>query len=758
MQQETQAPVSRRIKALLVAVRVPIEEWMVALVAQSLDDTEQQFFRNAEQSRSNIDQQRWFDALREVRRGRPDIAPRFLVAFETALMRPPARDTRQSPEPLAAADLGLVHQDEFEAGLILEDGASRAEVRMHEALYALAHRFGVIWECPPLAVPDVPVGPRAINHAFAAAIADLRLEPEAKQILLRVYDRFALQGIGELLDSINALLVRQRVLPNFGGYSARRPEAGSSATATATAEDTPAAEAAASQKPSAEKPTDAQPATARATSSAAQAESSPPLPSDEDRVAWTAADQARFEDLLAALAAMRRPAGQPAPPRPGAHAVEVGSEDLQTVLAHLQSLPNQAQLVAGRRVPRNVGHVRQAMLDHVAQSLPAGSQPVLRRKDEDVLDLMEAFLGSLQQEMPGGPVMERVLTRLQVPLVRLALDDQTFFTRSDHPARQLLGAMADVSQSCFEDDPDGRRMLERLGAIGDRISAEYQQGVSLFQQLFGDLTTHVRMVQRRAEAAERRQVEAARGRERLALARRAADSALADRIADRAPDELLRSTLEHAWADVLALTLLRHGAESEVYRQRLLVVERLLILREKGATTPEEAKAVREEVENGLALVGYHLSEARQVMQRLLGEREGKEDLGASAELAKRLRARTRLGEQQMGSAADAQPPTPVQQAWIDRVRSLPVGTWLAPGNGEGPHQKIAWRSEELGRVLLVNRRATSAEERSIADLAADLERGVLRSLAPQSVPPVERVFQRILAKSASGPEDTFHA
>jgi hypothetical protein len=756
VQHEVPPPVSRRVKALLVAVRVPIEEWMVAVVGKTLEDTEQQFFRNAEQSRSNVDQQRWFDALGEVRRGRPDIAPRFLVSFEAILMRPPTREVPRVREALAAADLGLVHEDEFEAGLILEDGASRAEVRMHEALYALSHRFAVIWECPPLAVPDVPVGPRAINQAFAGAISHLRLEPAAKQILLRAYDRLALQGIGELLESINALFVRQGVLANFGGYSARRPEAGSAATAAA--EEKPTPEDAPAKESKSEKPADQQQVNANASLAQAPAQMDPPTPPDQDQFTWTAADQSRFADLLAALASMRRPASQDMPPRPGAHAVAVGAEDLQTVLAHLQTMPNQAQLVAGRRLPRNIGHVRQSMLEHVARSLPAGSQPVLRQQDEDVLDLMEAFLGSLQHEMPGGRVIEQVLTRLQVPLVRLALDDQTFFTRSDHPARQLLGAIADVSQSCFEDDPDGRRMLERLGAIGDRISAEYQQGVSLFQQLFGDLTTHMRSVQRRAEAAERRQVEAARGRERLALARRTADSALADRIAARAPDELLRSTLEHAWADVLALTLLRHGPESEVYRQRLLVVERLLVMREKGAATPDEAKAVREEIENGLALVGYHLSEARHVMQKLLGGSGGDEDPAASAELAKRLRARTRLGEQQIGGSAGAEPSTPVQQAWIERVQSLPIGTWLAPGNGEGPHQKIAWRSDELGRVLLVNRRATSSEERSIADLAADLERGVLRSVAPQSVPPVERVFQRILAKSASGPEDTFHA
>jgi len=126
--------------------------------------------------------------------------------------------------------------------------------------------------------------------------------------------------------------------------------------------------------------------------------------------------------------------------------------------------------------------------------------------------------------------------------------------------------------------------------------------------------THIRQMQRRAEAAERRHVEAARGRERLTLARRTVDEALSLSLAKRAPNELLRATLEQAWADVLAITLLRYGAESEAYRRRLAVVDRLLELQGDGVVDPEEAKAVRDEVESGLALVGYHLADIRQVM------------------------------------------------------------------------------------------------------------------------------------------------
>lgn len=744
MQREATPSLSRRVHSILEAVRSLADERLVASIGKALDETEQQLFRNAEHARSNADQQQWFDALRELRRGRADVAPRFLVAFERQLLSPPLRGQQAEAErPRASADdLDLVNPDELETRLILEDGAARAETRLAEPLFALGHRFAVLWGCPPLASIDVPVGPSALNRCLAGAIAELRLNPPAMQTLLRVHDRVVLQGGGELLDAINELLVRLGVLPHIGGYGMRRRER--AAAPSPPGEDEPAPGRTIEPEPA---PSTSAPVDGEAFGGAME---SP----------WTPDDQARFDALRAALASMRGRVSDRDERQAGG--IEVGLEDLQTVLSHLQSIPNPAQLVGGRRVPQSVGYVRQAMLEQLARTMPQGSRPVLRGEDEDVLDLMEAFLGTLQHDLRPDPATEQVLARLQVPLVRMALQDHSFFTRADHPARLLLNSIADASTSWLEDDPDGRRMLDRLGAIGDRLSAEFQQGVGLFQQLFGELTTHVRQTQRRAEAAERRHVEAARGRERLALARRTVDEALSLRIAARAPDELLRSTLEQAWADVLALTLLRHGAESEAYRRRLAVVDQLLELQGDGAAGPDEAKALRDEVESGLALVGYHLADIRQVMRRLLGDLDAVEDPAETATLAMRLRARARLGESRgvNGAAAvDATgPASPEEQAWIERVRELPIGTWLAPVGEEGPRMKLAWRSEALGQVLLVNRRATNAEERSVAQLARELARGTWRIVMAAPTPPVERVFQRILSRPKPSGDGTFHA
>ncbi len=69
-------------------------------------------------------------------------------------------------------------------------------------------------------------------------------------------------------------------------------------------------------------------------------------------------------------------------------------------------------------------------------------------------------------------------------------------------------------------------------------------------------------VARRAEIAERRNIEAARGKDKLAVARHVASAVIDDALAaDRVP-AFHRGMLRHAWADVLTLAHLRTGEDS----------------------------------------------------------------------------------------------------------------------------------------------------------------------------------------------------
>ena len=117
-------------------------------VTQTLNEFEQQLFKMAEQARSNDQQNRCFEALREVRRVRADVAPRFLIRLETALANLGAQvETAREFERLPKAgreEFALVDPQELEQSLAMQEVASKAEIRHSQALFALGQRFGVL--------------------------------------------------------------------------------------------------------------------------------------------------------------------------------------------------------------------------------------------------------------------------------------------------------------------------------------------------------------------------------------------------------------------------------------------------------------------------------------------------------------------------------------------------------------------------------------------------------------------------------------
>ena len=178
---------------------------------------------------------------------------------------------------------------------------------------------------------------------------------------------------------------------------------------------------------------------------------------------------------------------------------------------------------------------------------------------------------------PDGST-QSLLTKLQVPLLRVALRDKSFFTRRQHPARQLLNAIAETGAHWVDDSegPADRQLVDKMQLVVDKVTQEFDGNLNVMENMLGDLSSHMHTLARKAEAAERRHVDAARGREKLEVAREQARSAIADRLANAKPGKLVRTLLEQAWTDVLALTLLRQGETSEVYQKRLSVAEQLL--------------------------------------------------------------------------------------------------------------------------------------------------------------------------------------
>lgn len=489
-----------------------------------------------------------------------------------------------------------------------------------------------------------------------------------------------------------------------------------------------------------------------------------------------ARDLELFETMRDLMGGRRRALGlNPPPGQENAHAVR--TEDVQSVLSALQSKPAPPMMIGGKMVSRSISHLKQDLMAQLRQITPDGKPPKLAETDGDTIDLMGMLFDHLGKDAKADSAAQQLMTRLQIPLLRVALRDKSFFTRRSHPARQLLNSVAEAGLYWLDDEADDRALVEKMRLVVDRVTGEYDDDIDLFEELLGDLSKHLGTLARKSEVAERRHVDAAKGRERLELARSTAAKAIEQRIGKKNPPALIRTLLEQAWTDVLALTVLRQGENSDMYRRRLNVADQLL-----HGISPEtltarqddpDTRALKKEVESGLSQVGYHGEDVQAVVNRLFGGGKGAatDDSASLTELAIKLKQRSRLG----GDAPEADKPetgdkgivgdkperkdltrppklltplNPEEQRVLERLRTVPFGSWFefqTNQQGDMVRRKLSWFSTVTGRCLFVNQRGVRVDERTMEQLARDIVRGHARVVEAQKDNIIDRAWNAIM-------------
>src|SRR5262249_21333836 len=154
-------------------------------------------------------------------------------------------------------------------------------------------------------------------------------------------------------------------------------------------------------------------------------------------------------------------------------------------------------------------------------------------EDADTFDLVGMLFERIMQDVPANGTAQSMVSRLQVPLLRIALQDKSVFTQRAHPARQLLNTIAETGPR-WADNGDGhvdQALVDKMQLVTERLTNEFDGDLALIEELQADLTRHLRTLARKAEVTERRHIDAAKGREKLALARQTAAVSIEKRIA-----------------------------------------------------------------------------------------------------------------------------------------------------------------------------------------------------------------------------------
>jgi len=206
------------------------------------------------------------------------------------------------------------------------------------------------------------------------------------------------------------------------------------------------------------------------------------------------------------------------------------------------------------------------------------------RLDHMVIDVVSSLFDQILSDPKVPPQMARLLARLQLPVLRAALGDETFFSSRRHPVRQFVNRLASLACAFddFSEDP-GRAFLAHVRDLVQDVSQGDFDRMDVYTSKLDDLETFI--------AEQTRNTLKASGDAAAVVERRETDLRLQQRYAlllqqqlSKVPmQEFLRSFLAGVWSQAIVLAS-REGAPERALRLRTLGRSLVMSVQPKGGT------------------------------------------------------------------------------------------------------------------------------------------------------------------------------
>jgi hypothetical protein len=218
------------------------------------------------------------------------------------------------------------------------------------------------------------------------------------------------------------------------------------------------------------------------------------------------------------------------------------------------------------RAPRNlVTLVRDALGETLSN--PAD------RTTADVVALLFDYIfrdPALPERMRG------VIGQLQIPVLKAALLDPSFFHDAKHPARRFLDELADASVGASGDESYASALEVVATDICDALAANFEIDVSVFAPARARLAQFVDGERRKTAAALEPEIAAAAAAEKVEAERGQVRSTVRDRLAGLEVPGAVRAFAETIWTDYLTQLLKAHGEHAVVTHDALRTLDDLL--------------------------------------------------------------------------------------------------------------------------------------------------------------------------------------
>jgi diguanylate cyclase (GGDEF)-like protein len=504
------------IEACNEIVRVSLDP----LISTFQDHTSDALFEAAKASREIALQNAYFDALRILNDNKEKLKMSFLGAVDQRLKgigRGPLVDDEAVETEISRESLSLVQDREFDQWLSVSDFVDSVETAHRELLDTLAQRLTIVFAAPVDNKVN-PYGPVLFARSFQDAINSLDLKHTVLLTCYKSFKKAFSKFDRELYSKLNQLLVYKGVLPDLKhSFKAPAPQP-SSGPSTAHKEEMMSAPAEASPASSAATQDPAANGATTATSGAraaahgtqqhssfvgmaqhgnqAQSESAPITPVTQGHAANRARDLYQLVgDLQELQAQLLQPNGAQAGIAQATEQSPHGSTAAQTGHGACSSQHySTGELLAVLSNPvftnyvatdegTDSGDLRSQIQAILAGRQTTGAPKTIGQREGRVIDVGNNVFSSLLGDLQVAQSIRPWLKKLALPVLKMALLDDTLFVDKTHTVRQVVNKMSELEALADTDDEQEQAAVEQaLEWLVTLINKEFDGTTDVFRR------------------------------------------------------------------------------------------------------------------------------------------------------------------------------------------------------------------------------------------------------------------------------------
>ena len=680
---------------------------LISLLDDMFGSCDDLFFDLASRASSNLEQNLYFESMREVRVQTEDCRSSYqqglAKSFDTLGQTSPASE---SPEPFAE-DLSLVGEEDVELDVAIKSMTTRARVAAKKMFYEFHSRIESLY---PGHIDEEknPLDAEALIKLFIDASRKMGLDIKARIILLKQYERYVINRLPEIYLSANKLLEELGVKFVDERKKAQRPTT-SSRFSTAPAADQGL------------------------------------LGDNAQHYLYSSPALSELSSLLSNLRASTPPYQSPqfsrSPLFSAGEGAPLASEELLQLLNTVAEPHSAEQKNFDLR-----NYVQQILQSAQKDDKKLGVEQV----DEDIINLVAMFFDFVLDDHNVPDNVKALIGRLQMPVLKVALKDKSFFTDTDHPCRQFINELSRVSIGLGQDDDNAAELLEKMEQWVHDIQNEVDNTEQAFASAVEELRTYVTQIEKRADLVEKRTSEGAEGQARKQVAKMKAQKAIQEAMDGKILAKPVADFIVKLWQQVLYRAHIKEGDESPAWLASLQIMQDLIWCSQPhdDEKSLRRLQRIREDLfdklGNGLRETTLNESQVEGVIAKIeeaIDKVSGQEGTSKVIDLQpfqadneqeldtlkeqKTWREMTALERQQKQHDA-------LTYEFIERADSIAVGSWLefkVPASGTVIRCKLAAKLEGSDKYVFVNRLGFKALEKPRKEFAFDLQRKRARIL-----------------------------